>query len=289
MSMMFGTGSSLLKMKAIKHPSVIRYGASLHIVMRHDTKVDNAGDRKAGLPFVSRSMVPSLFTVMNMVCGYVSIVMSGADQFVAAGGFIVLAAIFDTIDGFVARITDTTSRFGVELDSLSDLVSFGVAPAYLVYTFGLEDIGVLAGIVLSSLLLVGSGLRLARFNAVCPGYSNGSFSGLPTPAQALTVAGFVLWMSSDPVLESYQLQTALALMTIVLSILMISRVNYYSLPKVSLETLRERPVQTVFYVAVFFCVLVYQAKALFVVMLLYILLGLLKSLSMVFRELVFQR
>jgi len=186
-------------------------------------------------------------------------------------------------------VTKTPSRLGFNLFSFPVFVSFGVAPAFLVYMFGFEDRGGGAGIVLSSLLLVGSGLRLARFNSVFSGYGNGSFSGLPTPAQALTVAGFVLWMSSDPLLESNQLQSALALMTIVLSVLMISRVNYDSLPKVSLETLRERPVQTVFYVAVFFCVIVYQAKALFVAMLLYILLGLLKSLSVFFRALVFQR
>ncbi len=257
--------------------------------MKDDKRNDETGERKPSIPLVSRTVVPSVFSVMNMVCGYVAIVMSGADQFVAAGWFIILAAFFDTFDGFVARMTNAASKFGIELDSLSDLVSFGAAPAYLVYKFGLEDTGAVVGVILSSMLVVGSGLRLARFNIGVLGYRKDSFSGLPTPAQALTVAGFVLWMSAEQVLSQYQLQNTLALLTVVLAVLMVSRVHYSALPKPTMDTVRERPVQTVFYIAVFFCVLIYQAKALFVAMLLYILLGVLKSLSLFFRELVFQR
>lgn len=257
--------------------------------MRDDKHNDNFRERRVKLPYISRSFVPSIFTVMNMACGYVAIVMSGADQFVAAGWFIVLAALFDTVDGFVARVTNAASRFGIELDSLSDLVSFGAAPAYLVYKFGLEDIGAVKGIILSSMLVVGSGLRLARFNTAEPGYQKNTFAGLPTPAQALTVSGFVLWMNAGDYLNQYQLQSVLSLLTIVLSILMVSRVNYDALPKPTFETVKEKPIQTGFYAALFFSVLIYQAKALFLAMLLYILLGLLRSLSVVFRQLVLQR
>ncbi|UZJ40409.1 CDP-diacylglycerol--serine O-phosphatidyltransferase [Prosthecochloris sp. SCSIO W1101] len=257
--------------------------------MRNDKKKDNFRERRTGLPFVFRSFVPSVLTVMNMVCGYVAIVMSGSDRFVVAGWVIVLAALFDVADGFVARMTDTSSRFGIELDSLSDLVSFGVAPAYLVYKFGLEDIGAVKGVILSSMLVVGSGLRLARFNADVPGYRKDFFSGLPTPAQALTVASFVLWMDAESFLSGYQLQNALSLLTVVLAFLMVSRVNYDAFPEPTLETVREKPLQAFFYLTVFFCVLIYQAKALFLAMLLYILLGVLRSLSLFFRQIVLQR
>lgn len=257
--------------------------------MTDDKHKESLGERKTRLPLISRSFVPSVFTVMNMACGYVAIVMSGADQFVAAGWFIILAALLDTVDGFVARLTNASSRFGIELDSLSDLVSFGAAPAYLVYKFGLEDMGAVVGIILSSMLVVGSGLRLARFNTGSPRSCKGSFSGLPTPAQALTVAGFVLWMNTGNFLNQYQLQSTLSLLTIVLTLLMVSRVNYDALPNPTLETLREKPLQAGLYLAIFLSVLVFQAKALFLVMLLYILLGLLRSLSVVFRQLVLQR
>ncbi|WP_294344600.1 CDP-diacylglycerol--serine O-phosphatidyltransferase [Prosthecochloris sp.] len=257
--------------------------------MRNEKKKDNFRERRTGLPLVSRSFVPAVLTVMNMVCGYIAIVMSGSDRFVVAGWCIVLAAFFDAADGFVARMTDTTSRFGIELDSLSDLVSFGVAPAYLVYKFGLEDIGAVKGIILSSMLVVGGGLRLARFNAGVLGCRKDFFCGLPIPAQALTVAGFVLWMDAENILNHYQLQNALSLLTVVLAFLMISRVNYDAFPEPTFETVREKPLQTGFYLTIFFCVLIYQAKALFLAMLLYILLGVLRSLSLFFKQIVLQR
>ncbi|NTU53368.1 MAG: CDP-diacylglycerol--serine O-phosphatidyltransferase [Chlorobiaceae bacterium] len=235
-------------------------------------------------PFVSRSFVPSVFTAMNMVSGYVSIVMSGESSFIFAGWFIFLAAFFDTVDGFVARLTNSSSEFGVELDSLSDLVSFGAAPAYLVYKFGLENLGMPFGLVFSSLLMVGSGLRLARFNINLIDYHKDSFSGLPTPAQAMAVASFVLWMKSEPLLTGIELQRVLIFLTVLLAALMVSKVNYDALPKPTLDSFRRHPAQMTAYVIAIFCVLIFQAKAFFVAMLLYILLGIVRSLSLKVRE-----
>lgn len=240
--------------------------------------------RSLRFPVVSRSFVPSAFTVMNMVSGYASIVMAGEGSFRLAGWFIVLAAFFDTIDGFVARMTNGASEFGVELDSLSDLVSFGAAPAFLVYKFGLEEMGMPFGLVLSSLLMVGSGLRLARFNISLIGYKKDSFTGLPTPAQAMTIAGFVLWMNHEPLLTGIHLREALAWLTVVLAGLMVSKVNYDALPKPTIDSFRRYPVQMAAYVIAIFCVLVFQAKAFFVAMLLYILLGIVRSLTMLVRQ-----
>jgi CDP-diacylglycerol---serine O-phosphatidyltransferase len=235
-------------------------------------------------PFVSRSFVPSAFTVMNMVSGYGSIVMAGEGRFVLAGWLIFLAAFFDTIDGFVARMTNGASEFGVELDSLSDLVSFGAAPAFLVYRFGLVSLGMPLGLVLSSLLMVGSGLRLARFNISLIGYHKESFSGLPTPAQAMTISAFVLWMQAEPLLSGNQLQETLALLTVLLAGLMVSKVNYDALPKPTLDSFRRYPFQMTAYAVAIVCVLLFQAKAFFVAMLLYILLGIIRSLTMLVRQ-----
>ncbi|WP_041466126.1 CDP-diacylglycerol--serine O-phosphatidyltransferase [Chlorobaculum parvum] len=235
-------------------------------------------------PFVSRSFVPSAFTVMNMVSGYVSIIMSGEKSFIIAGWLIFVAAFFDTIDGFVARLTNGSSEFGVELDSLSDLVSFGAAPAYLVYKFGLEHLGMPWGLLLSSLLMVGSGLRLARFNISLIGYNKESFSGLPTPAQAMTVASFVLWMTAEPLLTGIELQRGLALLSVVLAVLMVSKVNYDALPKPTRDSFRQHPVQMSAYAIAIVCVLFFQAKAFFVSMLLYILLGIIRSLTLTVRQ-----
>lgn len=255
--------------KQKRYPPVLRNGENL---------------RQFRFPFVSRSFVPSVFTVMNMVSGYVSIVMAGEGSFMMAGWFIFLAAFFDTIDGFVARLTNSSSEFGVELDSLSDLVSFGAAPAYLVYKFGLETLGMPYGLVFSSLLMIGSGLRLARFNINLIDYHKDSFSGLPTPAQAMTVASFVLWMKSEPLLTGPDLQRVLVFLSVLLAVLMVSKVNYDALPKPTLDSFRRHPAQMIAYVIAIFCVLIFQAKAFFVAMLLYILLGIVRSLTLMVRQ-----
>ncbi len=252
---------------------------------RYPPVLNNGEERQPfRFPFVSRSFVPSAFTVMNMVCGYGSIVMSGEGNFATAGWLIFIAAFFDTIDGFVARVTNGASEFGVELDSLSDLVSFGAAPAFLVYRFGLASYGMPLGLILSSLLMVGSGLRLARFNISLIGYHKESFSGLPTPAQAMTIASFVLWMQSEPLLSAKPLHEVLAWLTVVLAGLMVSTVNYDALPKPTRETFRRMPLQMTAYAVAIVCVLVFQAKAFFVAMLLYILLGIARSLTMLVRQ-----
>jgi len=241
------------------------------------------GERSIRFPAVSRSFVPSVFTVMNMVSGYISIVMAGEGSFVAACWFIILAAFFDTIDGFVARVTKGTSDFGVELDSLSDLVSFGAAPAYLVYKFGLEGLPGITGICVSSLLMIGSGLRLARFNISMIGYEKDSFSGLPTPAQALTIAGFVLWMSGDRIFPVASMQIVLAALSTALALLMISKVNYDALPKPTLDSFKRQPIQMSLYIIAMFCVLLFHSKAFFLAMLLYILVGIVRSITLLFR------
>ncbi|MBN1928111.1 MAG: CDP-diacylglycerol--serine O-phosphatidyltransferase [Chlorobiaceae bacterium] len=247
--------------------------------------LQNDAERPQGrFPFVSRSFVPSAFTVMNMVSGYVSIIMAGEGSFIIAGWLIFLAAFFDTIDGFVARLTNSSSEFGVELDSLSDLVSFGAAPAYLVYKFGLEHLGMPYGLLFSSLLMVGSGLRLARFNISLIGYNKASFSGLPTPAQAMTVASFVLWMMAEPLLSGVELQRALVILSVSLAALMVSKVNYDALPKPTRDSFRRHPVQMSAYAVAIVGVLFFQAKAFFVSMLLYILLGIVRSLALMVRQ-----
>ncbi|MEI6847337.1 MAG: CDP-diacylglycerol--serine O-phosphatidyltransferase [Chlorobiaceae bacterium] len=245
----------------------------------------NSSQQRSQLfPFVSRSFVPSVFTVMNMVCGYISIVMSGEGSFVAACWFIIFAAFFDTIDGLVARVTNGTSDFGFELDSLSDLVSFGAAPAYLAYKFGLEGLPGITGIFVSSLLIIGSGLRLARFNISMIGYTKDSFSGLPTPAQALTITGFVLWFSADSVLPPHSMQSILAWLSTSLALLMVSKVNYDALPKPTLDSFRHKPIQMALYIVIMFCVLVFHSKAFFLAMLLYILLGIVRSITLRYRQ-----
>ncbi len=143
-------------------------------------------------------ILPNLITTGNLFFGFFSIVKALQGNFLWASGAILLAAIFDVLDGRVARITNSTSEFGVQYDSLCDLVSFGLAPALLMYKAGLSEAGRLGWIVCFMFLACGA-LRLARFNVQSSiGKASGDFTGLPIPMAAGVVACFVaLWMEFE--------------------------------------------------------------------------------------------
>jgi CDP-diacylglycerol---serine O-phosphatidyltransferase len=181
---------------------------------------------------ITRAVVPSLFTVLNIFCGFRSIIYSSQGDFGWAAWFIVLAGVFDTFDGIMARITRSSSDFGVEFDSLSDVVSFGAAPSFMVYALHLphaEGIWML----ISSMPMIFGALRLARFNTQLVGYDKDFFRGLPIPASAVTIASFVLtYAGVDGSLNGLE-SALLAPMIIVLSLLMVSTIKYDTIPKFS--------------------------------------------------------
>ncbi|MGC8762186.1 MAG: CDP-diacylglycerol--serine O-phosphatidyltransferase [Acidobacteriota bacterium] len=129
------------------------------------------------------AILPSLFTVANMFCGYCAIILAFKRSFEWAVTFVVIAGILDSLDGRIARMTGTTSDFGKELDSLSDFLSFGLAPALVLYHWGLKDLG-RTGWLLAFLLPVAGAMRLARFNVQAGKADKRFFVGLPIPAAA---------------------------------------------------------------------------------------------------------
>ncbi len=143
-------------------------------------------------------ILPNLITTGNLFFGFFSIVKSLQGDFSWAAFAIVLAAIFDVLDGRVARMTNSTSEFGVQYDSLCDLISFGLAPALLMHQAGLKDAGRIGWIVCFMFLAAGA-LRLARFNVQSSiGKASGDFTGLPIPMAAGVVATFVaLWQDFE--------------------------------------------------------------------------------------------
>jgi CDP-diacylglycerol--serine O-phosphatidyltransferase len=181
---------------------------------------------------VTRAVVPSLFTVLNIFCGYSAIVQSAQGAFHQAAWFIILAAIFDTLDGVMARITKSSSSFGVEFDSLSDVVSFGAAPSILVYqSLMVRDGGM--GLLLSSLPMVLGALRLARFNSQLVGFTKEYFKGLPIPASAMTIAAYVLAFQVEGSGYAPLAATLLPPLVAVVSLLMVSTIKYDTLPQLS--------------------------------------------------------
>jgi len=176
-------------------------------------------------------LLPSILTTFGMFAGFYSIIASINGDFTLAAISIMIAMMWDTLDGRVARLTNTQSAFGAQYDSLSDLVSFGVAPALLVYEWSLSDIG-RVGWLAAFIFLACAALRLARFNTQVGTADKRYFQGLPSPAAAGVIASMI-WLKFwkfeyfdfGIVSLSYYIGVAL---TIICGLLMVSNIRYYS-------------------------------------------------------------
>ncbi|HUI65425.1 MAG TPA: CDP-diacylglycerol--serine O-phosphatidyltransferase [Bacteroidota bacterium] len=224
---------------------------------------------------ITRAVVPSLFTVLNMFCGFISVIHSSRGDFVSASWFIILAAGFDALDGVMARITKSSSEFGVQIDSLSDVISFGAAPAFLVYQMSLAPLGG-AGILLGSLLMIFGGLRLARFNIQLSGFDKDHFVGLPIPASAITVASFTLNYYQPGIGLNATASLLLPYMVVALALLMVSKISYDTLPRVSRRAIQREPWKFLFAVLAVVVVVVTGGSAIFPLLVLFIFLGILR-------------
>lgn len=225
---------------------------------------------------ISRAAVPTFFTLLNMFSGLLSIIYASEGRFDVACYLIMLAGLFDALDGMMARLTKSSSQFGVEIDSLSDVVSFGAAPAFLVYKLHLFHFQEW-GILISSLLMIMGGIRLARFNVQLVGFDKQHFSGLPIPSSAFTVVSFVLTFLVDGNrLEGFAADL-LAPMCVLLSLIMVSTVKYDTLPKLSAREFRMHPVRSFSFVAGLLLIVLTKGYALFFLFAAFIVFGLLRS------------
>lgn len=236
---------------------------------------------------VTRAVVPSLFTVLNMFCGFNSIIESSAGHFSNAAWLIFLAAAFDAFDGVMARLTKSSSEFGVQIDSLSDVVSFGAAPAFLVYTLHLHVLGTF-GVLISSMLMVFAGLRLARFNVQLVGFDKDHFVGLPTPVSGLTIAAFVLQYVHENAEGGIVLDptaaTVLPWVCGALALLMVSKVKYDTLPKINRRSLRREPWKFIFLALALVVVALTGGSAILPLFGLFIVLGIIRSIGSTFKN-----
>jgi CDP-diacylglycerol--serine O-phosphatidyltransferase len=208
-------------------------------------------------------VLPSLFTAGNLVSGFVSMIYSIEGNFNASAWFIMLAIAFDMFDGRIARLTKTTSKFGMEFDSLCDLVSFGVAPAILMYLMVLKNMDKV-GIAIALLFVITCATRLAKFNVkamepVDPKKTTmDSFSGLPTPASAGIIGAFVLsyeifdgsvlTAKSIPLLMKKMpfFFDAMPIIMVLISFLMVSNLPYSAFKKMK----RSKPKSVQFFILV---------------------------------------
>lgn len=182
-------------------------------------------------------ILPNLLTVGGMFFGFYSIVASIKGEFDRAAWAILTAAVFDALDGWVARLTKSTSRFGVELDSLSDLVSFGIAPAVLFYIWALVPFK-RWGWVGAFLFVVCGALRLARFNVQMAGSEKKWFTGLPIPGGAAVIATTVIFYLDVIGNGLPDRNYAFLVMTYLLAVLMISTIRFHSIKELNMRDRR---------------------------------------------------
>ena len=221
---------------------------------------------------ISRAAVPSFFTLMNLFSGFLAIIQTIEGRFDYACWMIVLAAFFDVLDGMMARLTNTSSLFGIELDSLADVVSFGVAPSVLVYQFGLSAFGVL-GLIASSLPAICGAVRLARFNVSFEGVKKDYFVGLPTPGMASIIVALILNFNNADWFNRYSPGSLTWLIPIVvgLSLLMISSIKFDAIPKPSAGYIRAHPRKSLAYTVAILLLIFLQQIGLLVVLGAYLL------------------
>ncbi|MCC6866352.1 MAG: CDP-diacylglycerol--serine O-phosphatidyltransferase [Ignavibacteria bacterium] len=219
--------------------------------------------------------IPSLFTILNLLCGFISVINADAKNFDQAALFILYAGLFDMFDGVVARFTGTSSKFGVELDSLADMVSFGAAPSFLlykVYFYSLDGIG----IAVSALIMIFGAIRLARFNAQLVGFDKSYFSGVPVPIPAVTVSSFILYYYN----KNFNLHTSeifIYCIAIIMPLLMISTFKYDTTPKFNKREVKEHPVKTIIVILSVILITITKGEGLFAFCLFYISTGIFRS------------
>ena len=184
-------------------------------------------------------LLPSLLTTGNLFCGFFAMLLTVEGRYSDAALAIFVAMIMDLLDGRVARLMKATSEFGVEFDSLADVVSFCVAPAFLLYSFALKDLSRPAWFAAFLFVICGA-LRLARFNVQTGTVDRRFFVGLSTPAAAGVVAASIVLLGDEP--PERWVQIALAVAAGVLALLMVSTFRYWSFKEV--DFVRRRPVQT---------------------------------------------
>ncbi len=176
-------------------------------------------------------LLPNFFTALSAFLGVISIIASLKGEIEKATYIIFLSVLLDGVDGRLARLTKTTSKFGLEFDSLADIVAFGVAPAILFYQAIGYELGKF-GVLVTALYVVFGAIRLARFNVMIPSTEPSVFVGVPIPSAAVFVASWVLLFQKY---HLYELKGVIALMVFGVSFLMVSNIRYPSFKKLPLK------------------------------------------------------
>jgi CDP-diacylglycerol--serine O-phosphatidyltransferase len=229
-----------------------------------------------------RQVAPNLFTIFNLFLGFFAIVSSTQGRYVTAAWLIIVATVCDMLDGKIARATRGYSNFGIEFDSLADVVSFGVAPAVMIYLAQLNQLGAF-GLVISFTQLAAGAIRLARFNTRTSGFVKSRFfEGMPIPSGATLLCSYVLFSYHH--WEAMRLPGISVLLVLVISVLMVSTIEFDAMPYFSFRHGKKNTVQMLLIMAGVMLVLIYRGRVLFPLTLLFIFIQLSRAVVHHLRE-----
>ncbi len=220
-----------------------------------------------------RGLFPGTFTMGNVVCGFVAILNAFKGNITTACWFICLAGFLDALDGKVARLSGGTSQFGVELDSLADFLSFGVAPAVIVYTIKLTYMGEW-GWLIAIVYIMTAAYRLARYNILADSDEKKDFLGMPVPVAAIALVSYIIF--SYKVWDNLEYSEVLVSMIILFSFLMVSQVQYDAIPDNFVT--RQGKIKLLVLVTAAFITIFNPRLLLFPFMVLYILFGMVREI-----------
>ncbi|NMC44857.1 MAG: CDP-diacylglycerol--serine O-phosphatidyltransferase [candidate division Zixibacteria bacterium] len=219
-----------------------------------------------------RPIFPNIFTAGNIFCGFLSLISAAEGEPTHAAWLIILAGFLDGLDGKVARLSGGGSALGKELDSLADFISFGVAPAFLVYTFKLNVLGKW-GWIIGLVYITAAGYRLARFNLLATSDEKKHFLGLPVPGAALTLVSYVIFCYA--IWDQIEYGEYLVSMMILFSALMVSQIEYEAVPD-KFNT-RANRLKLLYMVILALAALIRPRLLMFPIFLLYIAAGIIKE------------
>ena len=222
-------------------------------------------------------ILPNLFTAASIFSGIFSIISAVNGEFEKAAWLILLSLIFDGLDGRVARLTNTCSKFGVEFDSLADMVAFGVAPAMLMYLFIGHEFGRF-GVVVAALFVIFGAIRLARFNIMTVSSEPSIFIGVPIPTAAVFISLLVLLFDKYNFKADYGL--IIMFLSLLVSVLMVSNIRYPSFKKVDLSPKHTMKLFVVILSTLCF-IFMYPIEGFALIFTTYILYGLIRAILLI--------
>lgn len=234
---------------------------------------------------VTRSVIPSLFTTMNLFSGFFAIVQASLGEYPTAAWLIVLGGIFDALDGAMARLTKSSSEFGVELDSLADVVTFGTAPSFLLWAAFFREWEAI-GVVIAALPAITGSLRLARFNVQLVGFDKDYFVGCPIPTAAIVIISYLVFfhLPPDSFVPAAMKPAVLTTITIGVSALMVSTIRYDTLPGLSPRAIKAQPIKSAAILVVLIVCIVTKGWAIFPLLASYLLFGIVRQIVVRFRD-----